>query len=464
LRKLGQQGITALVALLVLQLFSASPASGESEGGQVFVYLEVPREYSDETVLSLASAELQGAAGPQQLDLRLFQVSATELSGTQVLLASGRVRSDQYDSLSLNVASIATHAGVAPVTTGSDNRGFSIPTDAILDPMGVAVIRLVWKPGITSMADKPIDLNMKALHEPIPSLGSLTFSTDSHSGCLFFVDRNMGRVVGATMIGQDPRGMVYDRIQQKLYVALAGDDGIAVLDGLTHRIERTVPLQFGDDPDRLALSPDGATLYVMNQGSRSLVGIATWSMQENHRASVGDRPRSIAVDPLTGYIYVACEGENEVQVFNPVGIQPMAALSHVPNPVEVLFGERTRQLFIGSSSLRQITGIDLETGLTLAGQNLCGVGRHLAYNPKLRQLFIAQPECREVAVIQPEGGHEFAPLAFTSRPGRMTFSKDHRSLLVLLPQEGALAICSPQRGRIEHVIHVGDMPHSIIAP
>jgi len=79
------------------------------------------------------------------------------------------------------------------------------------------------------------------------------------------IDTATRSVVTTVPVGDDPRGLAVARDGRFAYTANTGDGTISVIDGLTRTVARTIDLNPGDEPYLVAVSPDGATLYVLLQ-------------------------------------------------------------------------------------------------------------------------------------------------------------------------------------------------------
>jgi hypothetical protein len=328
------------------------------------------------------------------------------------------------------------------------------------------VLFLLWQPAaIDGRAPYHVpDISVQPLS--LPPVGSLALVTSGSAGSVIMVDRFAGRVVGARWVGADPRDVVFSRVEQMFYVALAGDDAIAVMESHSLRVVNTVPLQFGDVPSRLHISADRLSLFVLNPGSRSVTAISTASMQQEFRVPVGEGPRALAQDPFTGLVYVACEDEGIVQVIDPGRGVVSATLSPVAAPRELIIDPLTRSMFVASGVQRRAYQVNLDEAADLAGGEIgvCGSILGMAHNPRTRRLFAGMPRCTSIAVVRPETGIEFAPIALPSAPGFMALDHEYRQLLVVLPDQAALAICNPNRGSVETLIEVGERPFAVCVP
>src|SRR5207245_534641 len=95
-------------------------------------------------------------------------------------------------------------------------------------------------------------------------------------------------------VGLHPCGMVLSKRGKFLYVANANSDTISVIDTATDTVIETIPcrpegrLPFGSGSNALALSPDGATLYVAN-GTNNCVAVVRLSAKscEGERETFG---------------------------------------------------------------------------------------------------------------------------------------------------------------------------------
>jgi DNA-binding beta-propeller fold protein YncE len=434
------------------------------DDSRVFVFVEVPSTIAAVTTLEIASLELVGADRTIPLPPARRDLPAEELAGSQVLLAAHPVPAGHYTGLRLVLAAAESRVGVAPVTPRVDPGGQLVPLETSAGADRAAMVFLEWTPRPLGEDDLVFEASLAAVHHPIPPTGSLAFVSCGETGSVMVVDRLRGRVVGALPLDADPRGMAFVPGDRTLFVALAGRDALAEVDGLSLQVRRVVPLSFGDEPDRLLLADDRATLFVLNRGSRTVLGLDTWSLQERFRAPVGEGPRGMAQDPVSRNLYVACEDEGRVLVLESGSGGQVTALGLGAAPREVAVDPRSNAIFVGDGSQRRIHVLDLGTGAVTTGPNICGTVASLAFNPGSDRLFAAVPGCRSLAVLQPRLGLEFAALPVPGRPGLMVFDSDFRQLLVVFPDQGLLAVCNPNRGTVGAVVEVGGRPYAVAAP
>jgi YVTN family beta-propeller protein len=102
------------------------------------------------------------------------------------------------------------------------------------------------------------------------------------------------RVIERIGVGSHPTAMIFNRARTRLYVVNSNDDSVSVIDTAKDaEIERiNVRLSedslFGHSPESLALSEDGATLYVADAHSNALAAVA---LSARARGVAGQSPK-----------------------------------------------------------------------------------------------------------------------------------------------------------------------------
>ncbi len=459
-RLLGIGRAIVLLPACSFLIFFPVVAAGDS---RLLVFLEVPGSVVS-VELALEGLELRSSEHSVPLSRETGDLVSENLAGKQILLSSAEVPSGFYSSLHFAISKITGQVGVAEVVPAPPPDGLSVPLDIELPAGQTTTIFLLWRPAAVDPEAEYHSPDFEIQVPVVPPLGSLAFVSSAGSGSVVIINRLTSRVVGALGVGDDPRGLAYSRNNQTLFVALAGQDAIAVVDAISLRLNNIVPLQFGDDPTRLLLSGDEATLYVLSPGSRTLTSLSVWSMQQQFRVALGEGPGSIAQDPVSGKLYVACEDEGRVQIVDPGSGIITSSLTLLSAPVEVVIDEQSRLLFLGGSAQRRIRSFNLASEESGGDLNICGSVAGLAVNPRTRRLYASVPSCRNLAVIRPDVGIEFGSINLPGSPGLMSFDQAYRQLWVVMPEQGALAVCNANRGQLESVIQVGSDPYQVLLP
>ncbi len=113
------------------------------------------------------------------------------------------------------------------------------------------------------------------------------------------------------------------------YITNERDSTVSVLDTATNTVTATVPV--GTGPIGVAVSPDGARVYVTLQGSNAVSVISAATNTVTATMPVGLGPIGVAVSPDGARVYVTNSDSNAVSVIN-------AATNTVTATVPVPFG------------------------------------------------------------------------------------------------------------------------------
>ena len=147
---------------------------------------------------------------------------------------------------------------------------------------------------------------------PPPAVG--IYVTNEASGDLSIIDAATQAVVGTMALGKRPRGIAASPDGKLLYVALSGSpsappgvdektlpppdrsaDGIGVVDIAARKLVRV--LTSGPDPEQVAVSHDGARLFVANEDAARLTIINTADGTIANMITVGEEPEGVSVHP-----------------------------------------------------------------------------------------------------------------------------------------------------------------------
>jgi len=113
---------------------------------------------------------------------------------------------------------------------------------------------------------------------------------------------------------------------RKAYVGLFGDQSVAVLDTVTQKVIKTIPVTA---PDGLIVTPDGKKVYVSSTDSGSVKVISTADDTLAGSIDVGAKPAGIAVTPDGTRVVAAVGGANEAVI---IDTSSDTVVKHVPVP------------------------------------------------------------------------------------------------------------------------------------
>ena len=164
-------------------------------------------------------------------------------------------------------------------------------------------------------------------------------------------------------LGKRPRGIVASPDGRTLYIALSGSpaggpgvdksalpppdkraDGIAVFDVTEGKVLRVV--RGVSDPETIAVSPDGARLYVCSEDRAALVVLDAGDGHVIGQVAVGGEPEGVAVSPDGRTIVATSEEEGSAAVIDAGDLRVIRKVGVGQRPRSVLFSADGARAYI----------------------------------------------------------------------------------------------------------------------
>ncbi|MFB0534904.1 MAG: invasin domain 3-containing protein [Anaerolineae bacterium] len=210
-------------------------------------------------------------------------------------------------------------------------------------------------------------------------------------------------------VGDMPRGIAINTATNHIYVANYNDDTISVINGDTNSVDTIDLSAYGSGPSGIAYHPSGF-LYVSLGDSDTVAIINASTGLVEKTVNVGHNPAGVAVNPVSGKVYVANYDDDTVWVISGdivVGIIPVEdrpsqiAVNPVTNLIFVTnhgyednYGEGSSVSVIDSTDTVTKT-IRLVLDVSEPGQAPHGI----AVNPVTNKIYVAVIDSRHLVVI-----------------------------------------------------------------
>jgi len=432
-----------------------------ADEGEVHLFLEpLPREagHLDFAVQSVAALREDGGVVP--LDLALRAVSGAG-ARDQRLLASGRLPPGRYQGFLLGVgkASIEREGGRADLLVDAEPARIDRPFQVSARNATVFWLDLRFAGSIEKgFAFRP-SFGVSIPERTQPTLAGYCASTGRASLTVF--DRRARRVTGVLPTGRAPRGLVLDAASARLYVALSGEDQIAVVDAVAREEVTRIRLRGGDQPRDLALSPDGRTLIVLSPGSRTASFVDPGAGLEVGRVAVGDEPWSLAMDRQGRRAYVVNRRSNSVTVLDVANRAAVGTLATDPQPLRAALnraGDRLYLIHAGSPYL----GVFSLPSLAPVNRVFVGLGASaLEVDARTDLVYVGWSIEGAVSVYDP---FSLMPVDDFRVPDPVSYAAiddAENTILFLMPERRAIAVVDLTSRRILGVLDVGVDPFDL---
>lgn len=418
----------------------------ESEG-EVFLYLEPWPENAGRLTFTLSSASAVRADGVA-VPLELL---VTELSGgdAQRLLARGRLPPGTYRQLEFTARRASTRTPEGSVEL--------LVADQPTDVAAAFQVRAQRATVLLLRADREAFVDVGHAFAPrfavalppraMPQLLGVSVNTGTNDLTLF--DRHRREVVGVVPTGRGPEGAALAPDLSRMYVAVSGEDQVAVFDTSTGEPLPVVRLAAGDRPRELAVSPDGRTLLVLNEGSNSLAWIDAFSGTEAARVTTGFTPISLLVDRSFRRAYVLNQGSNTMTVVDVAMRTVAATVPTDPGPLRAQLNRAGTRLYVIHSASPQMNVLSVPD-MAVVNRITIGLGAAaLKIDPRADLIYLARRGERRLYVYDPTS---LLPVDFFDVPGGVgwiAIDDTENALVLSMPDERSVAYLDlPSRRQI----------------
>ncbi len=311
---------------------------------------------------------------------------------------------------------------------------------------------------------------------------NLAYVSGTQDG-LAVIDIASQQVAASIHLDGDPRGLALSADSRFLYVALAGENEVAVIDTLAKQVVNTYPS--GSGPVSLTIDlVDPSHLWVANSGGNTVTVLNPDTGKRLATIPVGQHPVCLTIAGPTSGISET-DGSSEVLVANQtdasltvIGSESFKALATVPlpggdNPIWV-----TVPAFGGTAYVATRQGHVY--GFTLASHQFFGplfTGQALHamdYDALTGQIYVPDSQMNQINVLRPVATGENPPVTLPSQPVR-TLPMSGGPAYVAITSDGTLGLVGQQESgdvtflevaaphNVLGTVHVGGTPQFVLA-
>lgn len=248
----------------------------------------------------------------------------------------------------------------------------------------------------------------------------------------------------------------------KVYVGLAKDNAVAVLDTGTNRVLKTIPVPPG--PHGLVAAPKSHKVYVSSDGSSTVSVIDTVTDRVVNSIEVGPTPHGLAISPDGSKVLVSVWGANQAVIID-TAIEEIVGQLPVPQPHNSAISPDGRTAYVGSQQQGDASLIilDLVSRTQIGKIPLDRTPRALDLSPDGKQLYftVAGVGANAVQVLDTASNRVVGQIPVGASPHHPLFTPNGHSGLVVSQGPGELEILDPMTSTVSGTVRVGKFPHWI---
>jgi YVTN family beta-propeller protein len=271
----------------------------------------------------------------------------------------------------------------------------------------------------------------------------LLYVTNERVGEISIIDPASHRQINRIAVGKRPRGLVASPDHKLLYVAVSGSpiggpgidesslpppdqaaDGIAVIDLASNKIIKT--LRGVSDPEQLAISPDGARIYVSSENSGKLMVLDTAGNVVS-TLSVGGEPEGIAVSRDGAVILATSEEDGSVAVIRGNKPEVVSRIKVGERPRNALFLQNGRAAIPGEFD-SSVALVDYNQGKLIRKIQLASEDRPMGIAAAGAAMLVTTGRGGKLVKINPADSAKAKPIEAVAlvgeRPWGLTLSPD----------------------------------------
>jgi YVTN family beta-propeller protein len=143
-----------------------------------------------------------------------------------------------------------------------------------------------------------------------------------------------------------------------LFVSLPDQSSVAVVNTVTRKLEKTIPVGAGSRPRRVALSADGRRLWVSLDGSPQVAVIDTAERKLLTTVGTDGGLHSFAFTPDGRFAYVSNSDGERVTAFNAATLRKVADIVVGKTPGPIAYSKASGKIYVATINDGHVAVID----------------------------------------------------------------------------------------------------------
>ena len=312
---------------------------------------------------------------------------------------------------------------------------------------GLVVLAVGWGPALASSAWAASGWTAFVAHDL--STGSVTpLSTATNAA-------------GAPIpVGPNADGVAITPDGATVYVA---NDNGTVTPISTATDTAGAPISVGNQTHGVAVAPDGKTVYAANLGNDTVTPISTATNTAGAPISVGSSPDGVAITPDGRTVYVANSGGTTVTPISTATNTAGAPIPAGPNPIAVAITPDGSTVYVADYGGTTVTPISTATNKEGAPITVGSTPEGIAVTPDGRTVYVANFGSDSVTPISTATNTAGPPIPVGTNPTGVAITPDGKTAYVANTNAspGSLTPISTATNTPAAPIQVGDRPAAL---
>jgi YVTN family beta-propeller protein len=304
----------------------------------------------------------------------------------------------------------------------------SVAVNTVVQPLAVTDINV----GIYTQAGIAVSPDSNYVYVPRHAVD------EEDEDVIAVIDTSTNTVVATIVVGADPRDVAVSPDGARVYVSGFFPSEVSVIDTATNTVIATIPVASGA-PSQVAVSPDGSRVYVANLGgTMSVIDTATNTVTAT--IPLANSADEMAISPDGTRIYATHLFEDTVSVIDTASntVTATISVSELPRSVAVS-PDGSRAYVVGGFGDGNVSVIDTATNTVTTTISLGSSGEGVAFSPDGTYAYVTRFD-DSVSVIDTASNTVIATIAVGSAPDAVAVSPDGTHVYVTNLFDGMVSV------------------------
>jgi len=286
----------------------------------------------------------------------------------------------------------------------------------------------------------------------VPAFG---YVSNSAAGTVAMFDVKSNTVLANIAVGPNPLGVAITPDGASLYVDLQGSNQVAVIDTNQRLVLTYIPV--GMQPTGIALAPNGARAYVTNRADNTVSVIDTATNTVVTTLPAGQTPVFLSVSPDGSLLYVANHAvmnAGSLSIYDLAGDGLAGTIFGLGQPYDIRFSPDSSTVYV-ANGLGVLSVINAATEALI--NSVPVTGNYVAVAPDGNRLYVTGTNGSSSGVFVLDA-HTFAQLAFipvNTGVAEIVVTPDGSTAYVVEPGAGSVAVINTTNNTVVNTFPFG---------